>query len=55
MTKYIYSVDYIENGVECSDTWSENTLNRELNSGEVTITHITLAYSVQKELGLVED
>ena len=52
---YRYSVEYIENGVQYSDTWSERTLNEELNRNEVTITHIELAWSVQVALGLVEE
>lgn len=52
---YRYFVEYIENGVQCSDTWSEKTLNEELNRNEVTITHIELAWSVQVALGLVEE
>lgn len=52
---YRYFVEYIENGVQCSDTWSERTLNEELNRNEVTITHIELAWSVQVALGLVEE
>ena len=52
---YRYFVEYIENGVQCSDTWSEKTLNEELNRNEVTITHIELAWSVQIALGLVEE
>lgn len=50
-----YFVEYIENGVQCSDTWSEKTLNEELNRNEVIITHIELAWSVQVALGLVEE
>ena len=52
---YRYFVEYIENGVQCSDIWSEKTLNEELNRNEVTITHIELAWSVQVALGLVEE
>ena len=52
---YRYFVEYIENGVKCSDTWSERTLNEELNRNEVTITHIELAFNVQVALGLVEE
>ena len=52
---YRYFVEYIENGVQYSDTWSEKTLNEELNRNEVTITHIELAWSVQVALGLVEE
>lgn len=52
---YRYFVEYIENGVQCSDTWSERTLNEELNRNEVTITHIELAWNVQVVLGLVEE
>lgn len=52
---YRYFVEYIENGIQCSDTWSERTLNEELNRNEVTITHIELAWSVQVALGLVEE
>lgn len=52
---YRYFVEYIENGVQCSDTWSERTLNEELNRNEVTITHIELAWNVQVALGLVEE
>ena len=52
---YRYFVEYIENGVQCSDTWSQKTLNEELNRNEVTITHIELAQSVQVALGLVEE
>ena len=52
---YRYFVEYIDNGVQCSDTWSEKTLNEELNRNEVTITHIELAWSVQVALGLVEE
>ena len=52
---YRYFVEYIENGVQCSDTWNERTLNEELNRNEVTITHIELAWSVQVALGLVEE
>ena len=52
---YRYFVEYIENGAQCSDTWSERTLNEELNRNEVTITHIELAWNVQVALGLVEE
>lgn len=52
---YRYFVEYIENGVQCSDTWSERTLNEELNRNEVIITHIELAWNVQVALGLVEE
>ena len=52
---YRYFVEYIENGVQYSDTWSEKTLNEELNRNEVTITHVELAWSVQVALGLVEE
>ena len=52
---YRYFVEYIENGVQCSDTWSERTLNEGLNRNEVTITHIELAWNVQVALGLVEE
>ena len=52
---YRYFVGYIENGIQCSDTWSERTLNEELNRNEVTITHIELAWSVRVALGLVEE
>ena len=52
---YRYFVEYIENGVQCADTWSERTLNEELNRNEVIITHIELAFNVQVALGLVEE
>lgn len=53
---YRYFVEYIEkDGAECCDTWSERTLNEELNRNEVTITHIELAWDVQVALGLVEE
>ena len=52
---YRYFVEYIENGVQCTDTWSERTLNEELNRNEVIITHIELSFNVQVALGLVEE
>lgn len=50
-----YFVEYIDNGVECSDVWSQECLDHEMELGEVTITHIELAYDLQKQLGLVSD
>ncbi len=55
MRKDFFFVEYEENGVLCSDSWSEDTLAWELAHDEVKITHISLAYWVQVKLGLVED
>ena len=49
-----YFVEYIENGVECADIWSERTLNEELIKHEVEIIHIELAYDLQVALGIIE-
>lgn len=49
-----YFVEYINNGVECSEIWSERTLNEELVKHEVEITHIELAYHLQVALGIIE-
>ena len=53
-TDYFF-VEYEDNGVMCSDSWSEGTLNWELAHNEVKIASVSLAYWVQVKLGLVED
>ena len=35
-----FFVEYIENGVKCSDSWSEKTLLDEIKRGEVEIVGI---------------
>lgn len=52
---YPFYVEYIEDGVECTDTWSEKTLNEELNRNDVIIKRISLSYKVQVALGLIEE
>ena len=37
---YCYAVTYMEDGVECADTWSASTLARELLAGEVLILQV---------------
>lgn len=56
-TRYPYFVEYIDNvtGIASSEEFSAETLNRELAAGEITITHIELAYWAQVELGLIKD
>lgn len=55
MYNYPFFVEYIENGVLCSDTWSAETLNHELVTGEVKIVSIELSWNIQKALGIAED
>lgn len=56
-TRCPYFVEYIDNatGIVSSEEFSAETLNRELTAGEITITHIELAYWAQVKLGLIED
>lgn len=37
---YCYWVEYIEDGVKCSDWWSQKCLDEELKNGEVKITSV---------------
>ena len=39
--KFYFAVEYIENGVRCSDDWSERTLIDEIKKGEVEIISIS--------------
>lgn len=38
--RYCYAVTYMEGGVKCSDTWTAQTLARELLAGEVLILEV---------------
>lgn len=42
---YCYGVEYIENGILCSDIWSKQTLIDELQKGEVQI--ISVLYKTE--------
>ena len=38
--KFYFFVEYVENGIRNSDTWSEDVLLNEIHSGEVEIVGI---------------
>lgn len=51
-----YFVEYIDElGNNQSEIWSQYTLDTELNSGDVKILRITLAYHLLEELGIVSE
>lgn len=53
--RYPFFVEYIEDGMQCCDTWSAETLREELARGEVKIVSVELAYNIQVALGIAED
>lgn len=53
----LYFVEYVELSTGCvnSETWSQAAMDAALVDPEIAITHIELAWGVQKALGLVQD